>query len=129
MPETATLEFVIPPELKRTRAQVIEALVSGVVSAEAEAHARRRNARTSVLGQRRVRKQSPTAKPSRIEPFGRLSPTVAARDARVREGALLRKREFLLAYREARTSMLNGTTVPFPLGTYWLRRFASVPIA
>jgi hypothetical protein len=43
--------------------------------------------------------------------------------------ALQRDRAFLAAYREARLAWREGATRTFPPGTYWLRRFASVPIA
>lgn len=36
---------------------------------------------------------------------------------------------FLAAYREARKYWIAGTPIPFPIGTYWLRRFASIPLA
>ena len=43
--------------------------------------------------------------------------------------ALQRNRVFLAAYATAREAWLQGATVTFPLGTYWPRRFANVPIA
>ena len=35
----------------------------------------------------------------------------------------------LVGYREARTRWIAGDSFPFPVGTYWLRRFAAVPLA
>ena len=43
--------------------------------------------------------------------------------------ALQRNRAFVEEYRLARAAWLAGTRVAFPPGTYWLRRFANVPIA
>jgi hypothetical protein len=42
--------------------------------------------------------------------------------------ALCRNREFLAAYREARDRWVKGDVIPFPAGTYWLRRFAHAPL-
>ncbi|MDB4958956.1 MAG: hypothetical protein JWO36_6525, partial [Myxococcales bacterium] len=33
------------------------------------------------------------------------------------------------AYRDARDGWLVGRPVGFPLGTYWLKKFANVPLA
>jgi hypothetical protein len=41
---------------------------------------------------------------------------------------LLAYRGFLDAYDDARQRWLTGVTAAFPTGTYWLRRFAAVPI-
>ena len=40
-----------------------------------------------------------------------------------------RKREFVRDYRQARRALLAGTPIPFPAGTYWLRRFIGVEVA
>jgi hypothetical protein len=34
----------------------------------------------------------------------------------------------LAAYRDARRCWLAGDPIPFPVGTYWLRQFAHVPL-
>ena len=47
----------------------------------------------------------------------------------VRVDAIGRYRRFLDAYRMARKQWLSGALAMFPLGTYWLSRFAAVPIA
>ena len=57
-----------------------------------------------------------------------LRPVVAARSPWSRIEALQRNREFVAAYREARDRWLAGATSVFPVGTYWLRRFANVPL-
>jgi len=43
--------------------------------------------------------------------------------------ALLDYRAFLAAYRRARARWLQGEEATFPVGTYWLARFAAVPVA
>ena len=40
----------------------------------------------------------------------------------------MRNRDFVSSYREARARWLAGLAAVFPIGTYWLRRFANVPI-
>jgi hypothetical protein len=54
---------------------------------------------------------------------------VAARNQWARIEALLRNRAFIVAYTNARERWRAGTPVLFPPGTYWLRRFAQVPVA
>ena len=43
--------------------------------------------------------------------------------------AILEHRAFVRAYRASRALWLAGLDAVFPPGTYWLRRFAAVPIA
>jgi ABC-type Fe3+-hydroxamate transport system substrate-binding protein len=54
---------------------------------------------------------------------------VAARSQWARIEALQRNRVFLVDYAAARDGWRCGSTVAFPAGTYWLRRFAGVPVA
>jgi hypothetical protein len=42
--------------------------------------------------------------------------------------AVLRNRAFLVDYAAARAGWQEGAAVMFSRGTYWLRRFANVPI-
>jgi hypothetical protein len=70
----------------------------------------------------------PGSVPAEINP-GRDPSRFAARDLSARLEALQRYREFLVAYREARTRWIAGDAFPFPMGTYWLRRFAAIPLA
>ena len=67
--------------------------------------------------------------PTTREPRRRLRPRVAARNPWARAEALLRDRAFVDEYRRARAAWLAGIHVAFPPGTYWLHRFANVPIA
>jgi hypothetical protein len=61
------------------------------------------------------------------DPVGCLHPDPLARLV-TRIEALLRNRAFVVAYADARARWQNGTAAMFPPGTYWLQRFASVPI-
>ncbi|MEQ1729092.1 MAG: hypothetical protein ABL982_12005, partial [Vicinamibacterales bacterium] len=67
--------------------------------------------------------------PGSVEPRRGLRPRVAARSVWSRVEALRRNRAFEDAYRTARLLWLAGFAVVFPPGTYWLRRFAGVPVA
>ena len=54
---------------------------------------------------------------------------MAAHNPWARIEAIRRNREFLAAYRDARACWITDDAIPFPVGTYWLRRFAHVPLA
>jgi hypothetical protein len=73
--------------------------------------------------------QSWRASPTTHAPRRTLRPRLAARSVWSRIEAIDRNREFLVAYRDARAGWLGGGAVVFPSGTYWLRRFAHVPVA
>jgi hypothetical protein len=54
---------------------------------------------------------------------------VATRSKWARIEALLRNRAFVVDYASARAQWREGIPAMFPSGTYWLRRFAYVPVA
>jgi putative transposase len=128
MPESATLRLTLPRELGD--ADEVRAELRARVAAREHALAeQRQRARRPVLGRRAVLQQSWRDTPTTHEPRRNLRPRVAARNVWARVEALLRIRAFLEAYREARARWLTGVATEFPPGTYWLRRFANVPIA
>jgi hypothetical protein len=96
---------------------------------EEEQAAARRRTGTRVLGRRAVLRQSWRDRPASLEPRRGLRPRLAARSKWTRIEALRRDRQFLEDYRASRTDWLAGVDTTFPYGTYWLRRFANVPIA
>ena len=127
MPETVTLQFTIPPELGEPAA-VLHEVRKRIAAVEAEhAHIRTEQG-TRIVGRRRVLRQSWRDTPTSYEPRRNLRPRVAARSKWSRIEALLRDRSFVNAYTRARESMLAGVLIPFPAGTYWLRRFVGVPV-
>ena len=128
MPEEITLEISIPPELGE-RAAIVEAVRAGVTAVEAEEARKRAAAGTKVLGRYGVLRQSWRDSPTSREPRRGLRPTIAARNLWARLEAIQRKREFTRAYRKARRALLDGAPIPFPDGTYWLRRFYCVEVA
>jgi len=79
------------------------------------------------LGVRAILRQSWNARPKTLAPRRVLSPRVAARNKWRRVEALLQNTAFQMLYRDARQAFQLGIhSVPFPDGTYWLKRFANV---
>jgi REP element-mobilizing transposase RayT len=82
-----------------------------------------------IVGRRNVLRQSWKDAPTSFEPRRRMSPRIAAKNMWRRVEAIVRNLEFARAYARARRRWLDGQEAVFPIGTYWLRRFANVPIA
>ena len=127
MPAAVTLTLALPPELGDPQ-PLLDELRGQVAATEAATAAERMRTGARVLGRRTILRQSWRACPASLEPRRTLRPRIAARNQWARLEALHRNREFLAAYREARARWLGGAQVPFPVGTYWLRRFAHVPL-
>ena len=81
-----------------------------------------------MLGRRAVLDPSWRESPASVEPGGNLRPRVATRSTWARIEALLRNRAFASEYASARDRWRNGIPAVFLPGTYWLQRFASVPV-
>jgi len=128
MPAAVTLTFTLPPELGDPES-LRNALRAQVAAIEAASAAERMRTGARVLGRRAILRQPWRAGPASLEPRRNLRPRLAARSQWARIEAIRRNRDFLAAYRDARAHWLGGAVVPFPVGTYWLRRFAHVPIA
>jgi putative transposase len=127
MPDTLELPLTIPAELGPTAA-VLSELRDRVRAVELEREAERARTGRRVLGRRAVLAQSWRDSPTSLEPRRNLRPNVAARCKWARIEALLRNRAFAIEYASARDRWRNGTAAGFPPGTYWLQRFASVPV-
>ena len=128
MPEAVTLDLVIPPELGDPD-HLRRELRERVAAVEHQVAAQRARSGAQVVGRRSILRQSWRNQPTSREPRRGMRPRLAARSRWSRIEALLRNRAFLAAYREARTCWRAGLPATFPVGTYWLRRFANVPIA
>jgi putative transposase len=128
MPAEVTLHLTIPPELG-DRDQILAELQARVAAVEEEQARNRARTGKRVLGRYAVLRQSWRDSPTSREPRRGLRPTIAARSLWARLEAIQRKREFTAAYRKARLALLSGVPIPFPSGTYWLRRFAGVAVA
>ncbi len=127
MPPEVTLELVIPPELGDPD-EARRILRERVAFVEDDLAATRARTGVPILGRRAILRQPWWGQPSTHAPRRGLRPRVAARSFWPRLEALLRNRDFVSSYREARARWLAGLAAVFPIGTYWLRRFANVPV-
>jgi hypothetical protein len=127
MPEAVELTLSIPPELGPADVVLAE-LRNRVHAVELERAAQRQRTGARVLGRRRVLAQSWRDRPASSEPRRNLRPGVASRSKWARVEALLRNRWFVMEYASARERWRDGAGAVFPPGTYWLTRFASVPV-
>jgi putative transposase len=128
MPAVVTLNVALPRELGDPP-QLLAELRERVAAVEAAVAAERIRPGARVLGRRMILRQSWRDGPASREPRRNLRPRIAARHPWARLEALRRHREFLAAYRDARARWIGGDAIPFPVGTYWLRRFAHIPLA
>ncbi len=128
MPESVTLTFRIPPEFG-DEDQILARIRARIAEVEAAKAAERAKTGARVVGRRAIRKQSWRDRPRTHEPRFGVSPQVACRDKWRRIEALARNRAFLSDYVDARTRWKAGLATLFPHGTYWLARFAFVPVA
>jgi putative transposase len=127
MPEAVELALTLPPELGPAE-EVIAELRERVRMVELERAAQRQRTGARVLGRRAVLAQSWRSRPESVEPRRNLRPGVASRSKWARMEALLRNRLFAREYASARERWRDGAAAVFPAGTYWLQRFASVPV-
>jgi putative transposase len=128
MPAEATLNVTIPEELGDPdyfRTEVHK----GVTAVENQKRQERAETGRRVVGRARILRQSWRDSPTSHEPRRTLNPRVAARSKWHRIEILQRNKAFVADYKAARLAWLASIPVVFPAGTYWLRRFANVPIA
>jgi hypothetical protein len=128
MVETVELSFSIPPELGE-RDSVLAEVRDRIAAVELEQARIRAESGKRIIGRRGVLRQSWRDSPTSRERRRDLRPRVAARWKWARLETLRRNTEFQRAYAKARAAMLEGAPIPFPPGTYWLRRFVGVPVA
>jgi len=127
MPSEIKMRLVIPTELG-PEAEVLAELRERVRAVEIEQDDARQRTGQRVCGRRAVLAQSWRGQPTSDEPRRNLRPQVAAQSRWARIETLLRNRAFVKEYSLARQRWLDGLHVEFPPGTYWLRRFAHVPV-
>lgn len=128
MPAVVEAKLTIPPELGDAKT-ILRRLEEQVTEFEECAKAQRAREGRRVLGRRGVLRQSWKAAPETFEPRRGLNPRVAARNFWSRVEALTRNKAFVRAYQAARAAWRDGLPAEFPLGTYWLKRFANVKVA
>ncbi len=127
MPETISLRLSRPRGFehlsdRELAASILERIryVEEVVAIERMRHGR------IVVGRRAVLAQRWNDRPGNREPKRGMNPRVAARSKWARIEALARNRIFRDAYAAARACFARGVSgIPFPAGTYWLRRFTN----
>ena len=127
MPDMLELPLTVPGELGPAAAVRAE-LRDRVRAVELERAAERTRTGLRVLGRRAVRAQSWRDTPTSKEPRRNLRPSVATRSKWARVEALMRNRAFAVEYARARECWQDGVASVFPVGTYWLHRFASVRV-
>ena len=129
-PESVTLTCARPPGFEHLDQDAWRALLLERLRAvEANSAIDRRTRRARILGRAEVIRQRPTDRPSSREPRRQLSPRVAGENKWARMEAVQRNKTFIAAYRVARDLWRSGFDALFPDGTYWLKRFAGVPVA
>jgi putative transposase len=128
MPEAVELTLKVPGALGDER-EFLEALESRVAAVEETCALDRRQTGRTVVGRRQVLRQSWRDAPTSFVVHRGLNPRVAARNSWSRAVALAGNQWFTRAYQAARAAWIDGREAIFPFGTYWLRRFAHVPMA
>jgi putative transposase len=127
MPEMLSLTVDTPPGFEDMPAADFASLLSERVRAvEHAAIEQRSKTGTRVLGRTAVRRQDWRNQPVTAEPRRQLDPRVACKNVWRRIETLARNKAWIAAYRAARDSWSCGAKAEFPIGTYWLRRFAGV---
>jgi putative transposase len=127
MPEAVELALTLPSELGPADAVLAE-LRDRVHAVELARAAERQRTGGRVKGRRAVLAQSWRDSPASSEPRRNLRPRVASRSKWARMEVLVRNRAFAVEYASARERWHAGAAAVFPPGTYWLQRFASVPV-
>jgi hypothetical protein len=121
------MRLTIPSELGPEQ-EVLMELRDRVRAVEADRTRERQRTGGRVLGRRAVLAQSWRSQPTSHEPRRNLRPRGGTESVGANRGATAQPR-LIVAYTNARERWRAGTPVLFPPGTYWLRRFAQVPVA
>jgi putative transposase len=129
LPESVSIVCVRPPGFEHlSQAEWQALLASRIEGKEKDAAQARSRHNVRILGRAGVLRQHPFDRPGSHERRRQLSPRVASFNKWARVEAIQRSRAFIAAYEHARILWQSGLDALFPVGTYWLRRFAGVPI-
>jgi REP element-mobilizing transposase RayT len=129
LPGSVTLNIEQPPGLDDLgSAEWRKLLADRIRVSEAAARDERYTGGRRILGRAEVLRQRPTDRPQSQEPRRQMNPRVASVNKWARIETIQRNKAFVAAYRAARNLWKIGVAAFFPEGTYWLRRFAGVPI-
>jgi putative transposase len=126
LPEEVTLRVGVPQDFG-DRDEILAALKQRVEDYQRAMAAERKRNNRQVLGRAAVLRQHwshvPSSKPQRT-PRRRFASV-----CRLTLKKLLdRHADFLVAHRAARLALFEGSPIPFPFGTYWLRRYVGVQV-
>ena len=125
MPESVEMVLRVPDELG-DHDDIVAQLRLGIERVEATCARERMQTGRTVVGRRRILRQSWRDSPASQEPRRNLRPRVAARNKWARIAALQRNRDFLRAYHAALPLWREGKPAVFPAGTSRSRVFANV---
>jgi hypothetical protein len=130
LPDVIQLGFRRAPGFERlSHDQYVNLVCEQVDMAVAKAAEERREKGIKLLGRKAVLRQNWNDRPNTHEPRRGLSPRVACRNKWARIEALQRNQAFLDQYRGARADHLAGHEAVFPVGTWWLCRYAGLTCA
>lgn len=127
MPDTLELSLTIPSELGPATA-VLSELRERVRAIKVDRAAERQRTGHRIHGRRAVLAQSWRDQPESHATRRNLRPRIAIPNRWARIEALQRNGAFVAEDADARARWREGTAAMFPSGTYWLKRFAFVPI-
>jgi putative transposase len=128
MPSVVSMSLELPARLGDANA-IVETIRARISRFEERKAAVRLLTGRRSLGRKKILAQRWDATPFSDSTRRELRPRLAACSKWRRVEALRRTKEFIAEYRKARRALLEGNPIPFPPGTYWLRRFAGVQIA
>jgi len=129
MPEEVILALERPPIFPELSDDALfEFLMAAVRTREIEHQNKQRRRSRRFMGARKVRRQRWDRVPKTFEERFTRTPTVAASSEWLVLAELQRDREWERAYAAARERLLAGLEAVFPVGTYWLRRYAGVTV-
>ena len=127
MPESVELKLGLPENFPN-REEFLAELERRIAAEEERITSERRKTGRGVVGRSRILRQSWRDTPTSFDERRGLRPRVAAGNKWARIAALQRNKEFGRAHKSSRLNWLAGIPTVFPFGTYWLKRFANVPV-
>lgn len=128
LPQSAELALVAPPGFADPEG-FRDLLEAELKSLEARAREEAASSGRGFVGEKRIMKVRPSARPTSREERRGLSPRVACADKWKRIEALRRLKAFVTDYRLALASWRRGRRTVFPAGTYLVRVTHNVPCA
>ncbi len=129
MPASVAFRFEVPAAFKEDSAGYVQRFETALREREWEHRKERRAAGRSVMGAGRCRAAVLGQRSRSYEQWFQLRPTIAAKMKAERMAALQALRAFRDSYREALGVWRSGNHgVTFPVGTWWMCRFAGAAV-